>query len=121
MNLKEEWIKARIVFCEILPVLLLVGLSAGSAWGDNSVCLSCHQDSMPHLSNIEEAWNKSHPDKEFVRQHAFSESFAKEKVHISASIAEEDFLEKVVEWAKILRIVLIVTVIGGMVFLLLCF
>jgi len=121
MNLKKAKTKIWVVFCEIIPVLLFMGLSAGFAWGDNSVCFSCHKNSMPHLSNIEKTCNKSHPDKEFVRQHPLSQSFAKEKIHTSALIAEEDFGEKVVGWAKIIYIVLIVTVIGGMVFLVLCF
>lgn len=121
MNLKEEIIKAWIVFYKMLPVLLFVGLLVGIACGDIPFSMNCRQDSMTYLSNIEKICNQSHPDKEFIIQHALSQNFGKERIHYSASIAGEDFEEKVVEWVKIIYYMgLIVTVIGGIVFLLLC-
>ena len=121
MNFKEKSIRAWTVFCKTLPVLLFVGLLAGVAWGENSVCLSCHRDSMGHLSRIEKSADTSHPNKEFIRKHILLQSFSKEKIHASASMVGEDFGKNVVGWAKIIYIVLIGTAIGGVIFLLLCF
>ncbi len=121
MNLKEKSIRAWTVFCKAFSVLLFVGLLAGVAWGDNSVCLSCHRDSMPHLFKVEKTADKSHPEKAFVRQHTLSKNFAKEKIHASQSITEADFGKNVVGWAKIIYIVLIGSAIGGVILLFLCF
>jgi hypothetical protein len=43
-----------------------------------------------------------------------SENFAKGKIHTMASISGEDFGEKVVGWIRVIYIVLIACVIGGM-------
>jgi hypothetical protein len=45
-----------------------------------------------------------------------SENFAKGKMHVIASITGEEFGEKVVGWVKIVYILLIVSVIGGLTF-----
>ncbi len=44
MNFKEGGRKAWKRFPGILLVFFLMGWAAGIAWGDNSACLSCHQD-----------------------------------------------------------------------------
>ena len=106
MNLKRGKIVEGIIFCEVLSILLLVGLSAGFAWGENPVCSSCHHNSMTYLSNIETTYDQSHPDKAFARQ------------HISlASVTDEGVDEMQAGRVRTIRIVLIGTVIGGMLFL----
>ncbi len=44
MKLKDGGSKAWVLLWGILPLFLFMGLSAGVAWSDNSLCLGCHQD-----------------------------------------------------------------------------
>ena len=117
MNLKKETTEWRIVFSEIVSIHLLVGLATGFAWGGNDVCLGLHDDSTIYLSDVERTYNKSHPEKEFVTRHALSQNLASEKSLMSASVTDEGFDENQVGWIRIIRIVLMGTVIGGMLFL----
>jgi hypothetical protein len=81
-------------------------------------CASCHgvhdirsssdPKSMIHKDNLQKTCGACHP--------GASENFAKGKIHAVASVTGEDFGEKVVGWVRIVYIVMIVTVIGGMVF-----
>jgi hypothetical protein len=79
-------------------------------------CASCHgvhdirpssdPKSMIHKDNLQKTCGNCHP--------GASENFAKGKMHSVASIAGEDFGEKVVGWVRVVYIILIVMVIGGM-------
>jgi len=81
-------------------------------------CASCHgvHDIRPssdpkastYRDNLQETCGTCHP--------GASENFAKGKIHTVASIRGEEFGEKVVGWVRVVYIVLIVTVVGGMVF-----
>jgi nitrate/TMAO reductase-like tetraheme cytochrome c subunit len=81
-------------------------------------CASCHgvhdirpssdPQSMIHRDNLQKTCGSCHP--------GASENFAKGKIHSVASIAGEDFGEKVVGWVRIIYIQLIVLVIGGLTF-----
>jgi hypothetical protein len=81
-------------------------------------CASCHgvhdirpssdPKSMINKDNLQKTCGSCHP--------GASENFAKGKMHSVASIAGEDFGEKVVGWVRVVYIILIVTVIGGMTF-----
>ncbi len=81
-------------------------------------CASCHgvhgirpssdPQSMVHKNNLQKTCGSCHP--------GASENFAKGKIHTVASIRGGEFGEKIVGWVRIVYIVLIVTVIGGMVF-----
>ena len=109
---KEE----RIVFCEILSVLLLAGLFAGFAWGNNNVCPDRSRDSTPSL--IEERTYREGPQETaFVKPQALSQNPERERTFIKTSMTDEGFDENQVEWVRIIQIVLIGTVVGGMLFL----
>jgi hypothetical protein len=79
-------------------------------------CASCHgvhdilpssdPKSMIHKDNLQKTCGTCHP--------GASENFATGKIHSVASIAGEDFGEKVVGWIRIIYIGLIACVIGGM-------
>jgi hypothetical protein len=81
-------------------------------------CASCHgvheilpssdPRSMINKANLQKTCGACHP--------GASENFAKGKIHSVASITGEAFGEKVVGWVRVVYIVLIVMVIGGMVF-----
>jgi len=115
MNIREENIKARIVFCKMLSILLFLGLLVGVVWGDNSSCLSYHRH-----ETLSKQDARSYSDKEFVRQYTPCEDISKGKIHTIPSITGKGFGENTVEWIRIIHIGLIVTVIGGMVFLIFC-
>jgi hypothetical protein len=80
-------------------------------------CASCHgvhdilpstdPRSMIYKDNLQKTCGNCHP--------GASENFAKGKMHAIASIAGEDFGEKVVGWVRVVYIFLIGMVIGGMV------
>lgn len=112
MSSKGRKIERRIVFCEILSILLLIGLSAGFAWGENHVCSGCHHHSLGTLLG----WmhHESRPDKGLAGVQASSS--VKEKFLTKASVTEE-FDEGQAERTRITRILLIGTLIGGMLFL----
>jgi hypothetical protein len=94
------------------------GLSyrGGDAFSAN--CASCHgvhdirpssdPKSMIHRDNLQQTCGTCHP--------RASENFAKGKIHSVASIKGEDFGEKVVGWVRVVYILLIVMVIGGLTF-----
>ncbi len=115
MSSKWRKIESRIVFCEILSVLLLIGLSAGFAWGENHVCSGCHHSSLANLISLEWIHHQSHPDNAWGRQQAFPH--ISEEVLTGASVTEERFNEQQAERVRIIRILLIGTVIGAMLFL----
>jgi hypothetical protein len=79
-------------------------------------CASCHgvhdirpssdPKSMIHKDNLQKTCGNCHP--------GASENFATGKMHTVASIKGEEFGEKVVGWVRIVYIILIVMVIGGM-------
>jgi len=81
-------------------------------------CASCHgvhdirpssdTKSMIHKDNLQKTCGSCHP--------GASENFARGKIHAVASITGGDFGEKVVGWVRIVYLMLIGTVIGGMVF-----
>jgi nitrate/TMAO reductase-like tetraheme cytochrome c subunit len=81
-------------------------------------CASCHgvhdirsssdPQSMIHKDNLQKTCGSCHP--------GASENFAKGKMHSVVSISGEEFGEKVVGWVRVVYIILIVIVIGGMVF-----
>jgi len=81
-------------------------------------CASCHgvhdifpssdSRSMTYKDNLQKTCGSCHP--------GASENFAKGKIHAVASITGEDFGEKVVGWVRVVYIMLIVMVIGGMSF-----
>lgn len=81
-------------------------------------CASCHgvHDIRPstdpkssvHPSNLQKTCGSCHP--------GASENFAKGKIHAVPSPKAEDIGDRIVGWVKIIYIVLIVVVIGGMVF-----
>jgi len=81
-------------------------------------CASCHgvheirsssdPKSMVHRNNLQKTCGVCHP--------GASENFAKGKIHSVASIGGEDFGEKVVGWVRVIYIILIGCVIGGMTF-----
>jgi len=81
-------------------------------------CASCHgvhdirsasdPKSMIYKDNLQKTCGSCHP--------GASENFAKGKMHSVASISGEDFGEKVVGWVRIVYILLIVGVIGGLTF-----
>ena len=61
---------------------------------------------MIHKDNLQKTCGKCHP--------GASENFAKTKVHAVASISGSDFGEKIIAWVRIVYILLIVAVIGGL-------
>jgi nitrate/TMAO reductase-like tetraheme cytochrome c subunit len=63
---------------------------------------------MIHKNNLQKTCGNCHP--------GASENFAKEKMHTVASIRGEEFGEKVVGWVRVIYILLIVAVIGGLTF-----
>jgi len=81
-------------------------------------CASCHgvhdirpssdPKSMIHKDNLQKTCGSCHP--------GASENFAKGKMHPVVSVTGEDFGEKVVGWVRIVYILLIVAVIGGLTF-----
>ena len=81
-------------------------------------CASCHgvhdirpssdPKSMIHKDNLQKTCGVCHP--------GASQNFAKGKIHTVASISGEEFGEKVVGWIRVIYIILIVCVIGGMTF-----
>jgi len=81
-------------------------------------CASCHgvhdirpssdPKSMIHKDNLQKTCGTCHPKA--------SVNFARGKIHTLANIKGVDIGEKVVGWVRIIYIILIVTVIGGMTF-----
>jgi len=81
-------------------------------------CASCHgvhdirpssdPKSMISKDNLQKTCGSCHP--------GASENFAKGKIHSVASIQGAEFGEKVVGWIRVIYIILIVCVIGGMTF-----
>ncbi|MCX8117273.1 MAG: hypothetical protein N3G78_04980 [Desulfobacterota bacterium] len=81
-------------------------------------CASCHgvhdirpssdPKSMVHKDNLQKTCGSCHP--------GASVNFAKGKIHTLPDIKEGDFGEKVLGWVRVVYIVLIVTVLGGMLF-----
>jgi len=81
-------------------------------------CASCHgvhdirpssdPQSMIHKNNLQKTCGVCHP--------GASENFAKGKMHSVASVTGEEFGEKVVGWVRVVYILLIVAVIGGLTF-----
>jgi hypothetical protein len=81
-------------------------------------CASCHgvhdirpssdPQSMIYKDNLQKTCGNCHP--------GASENFAIGKIHTLASITGGDFGEKVVGWVRVIYIILIVAVIGGMIF-----
>jgi hypothetical protein len=81
-------------------------------------CASCHgvhdirpssdAKSMVHKDNLQKTCGVCHP--------RASDNFAKGKIHAVASIKGEELGEKVVGWVRVIYLILIVCVIGGMVF-----
>ena len=81
-------------------------------------CASCHgvhdilpssdPRSMIHKDNLQKTCGNCHP--------GASVNFAKGRIHAVASITGEDFGERVVGWVRVIYIIMIVTVIGGMIF-----
>ena len=81
-------------------------------------CASCHgvhdirsssdPKSMIHKNNLQKTCGSCHP--------GASENFAKGKIHTIASIGGEDFGERVVGWVRVVYLILIVSVIGGLTF-----
>jgi hypothetical protein len=81
-------------------------------------CASCHgvhdirpssdPKSMIYKDNLQKTCGVCHP--------GASENFAKGKIHSVASIRGEEFGEKVVGWVRVVYLVLIVMVIGGLSF-----
>jgi nitrate/TMAO reductase-like tetraheme cytochrome c subunit len=63
---------------------------------------------MIHKDNLQKTCGNCHPGAEV--------NFAKGKMHAVASISGVDFGEKVVGWVRIVYILLIVAVIGGLTF-----
>jgi nitrate/TMAO reductase-like tetraheme cytochrome c subunit len=63
---------------------------------------------MIHKDNLQKTCGNCHP--------GASANFAKGKMHAIASISGEDFGEKVVGWVRVVYIILIVMVIGGLTF-----
>jgi hypothetical protein len=61
---------------------------------------------MIHKDNLQKTCGNCHP--------GASENFAKTKMHAVPSIKGAEFGEKVVGWVRIVYIVLIVSVIGGL-------
>ncbi len=112
MNSTGRKTGGRIVFCEILSVLLLIGFSAGFAWGENHACSGCHRHSFGTLLG----WmhHESRPDEGWAGDQASSD--VKEKILTKASVTE-GFNEGQTERTRITQILLIGTLIGGMLFL----
>jgi DnaJ-class molecular chaperone len=81
-------------------------------------CASCHgvhdirssSDplAMTYRDNLQKTCGSCHP--------GASANFARGKIHGVASVKGEEFREKVVGWVRVVYLVLIVTVIGGMTF-----
>jgi hypothetical protein len=81
-------------------------------------CASCHgvhdirsssdPKSMVHKDNLQKTCGACHP--------GASENFSKGRMHAVASISGADFGEKVVGWVRVVYILLIVSVIGGLTF-----
>jgi hypothetical protein len=81
-------------------------------------CASCHgvheirsssdPKSMIHKDNLQKTCGACHP--------GASANFARGKIHAVASIKGEQLGEKIVGWVRVIYILLIVTVIGGMTF-----
>lgn len=81
-------------------------------------CASCHgvhnirpssdPKSTIYKDNLQKTCGHCHP--------GASANFAKGKMHIAASIHAEEFGEKVAGWVRVVYILLIIVVIGGMVF-----
>lgn len=81
-------------------------------------CASCHgvhdirppsdPKSMVHKENLQKTCGNCHP--------GASVNFAKGKIHTLPDIKGGDFGEKVLGWVRIVYIILIVSVIGGMLF-----
>lgn len=81
-------------------------------------CASCHgvhdirpssdPKSMTYKDNLQKTCGVCHP--------GASQNFAKGKIHSVASISGEEFGEKVVGWIRVIYLILIVCVIGGMTF-----
>jgi len=79
-------------------------------------CASCHgvhdirpssdPKSMIYKNNLQKTCGSCHP--------RASENFATGKIHFVPSVKGEEFGEKVVGWVRIIYIILIVSVIGGM-------
>jgi hypothetical protein len=63
---------------------------------------------MVHKDNLQKTCGVCHP--------RASDNFAKGKIHAVASIKGEELGEKVVGWVRVIYLILIVCVIGGMVF-----
>jgi hypothetical protein len=63
---------------------------------------------MTHRDNLQRTCGSCHP--------GASENFAKGKIHAVASIAGEEFGEKIVGWVRVAYIFLILMTIGGMTF-----
>ncbi len=115
MSSKERKTERRIVFCEILSVLLLIGLSAGFAWGENQVCSGCHHRSVAAFINFEWIQHHSHPDKALAGERGPSQM--SEEALIGTSVRQEGFDEEQAERTRIIRILLIGTLIGAVLFL----
>lgn len=115
MNIKEKNIKSRNVFCKILSILLFVGLLAAVVWGGNSSSLSRFED-----ETLSKQHARSYSDKKMAGQYSLYEGMSGEKIHTVASMTGKDFGEHTVGWVRIIHMGLIVTVIGGMVFLIFC-
>jgi nitrate/TMAO reductase-like tetraheme cytochrome c subunit len=63
---------------------------------------------MIYKDNLQKTCGNCHP--------GASENFAKGKMHAVASISGGDFGDKIIGWTKIIYILLIVGVIGGLTF-----
>ena len=81
-------------------------------------CASCHgvhdirpssdPKAMTYKDNLQKTCGVCHP--------GASQNFAKGKIHSVASISGEAFGEKIVGWVRVIYLILIVCVIGGMIF-----
>jgi len=82
--------------------------NCASCHGVHDILSSADPKSMIHKDNLQKTCGNCHP--------GASENFALGKIHSVPSIKGEEFGEKVVGWVRIVYILLIVAVIGGLTF-----
>jgi hypothetical protein len=82
--------------------------NCASCHGVHAILPSSDPKSMIHKDNLQKTCGTCHP--------GASQNFAKGKMHAIASITGKEFGEKVVGWVRVVYILLIAAVIGGLTF-----
>ncbi len=107
-----------MVLSEMVLILASIGLGAGIVWGEGSANRNCDGDLMTSPTDIEKAWMRNVSNREFTRSQPQDGNLAQGKILNTSR--REDLDPNTVQWARIIRLGLILTLAGGIIFLVRC-